>query len=183
MARCRLTRRNLLSARNRPAAHHRRRMSPSRQRVKRAVARRVTFSADSIGLVVASVLRSAPGTPSRTTVSVSSNPFRRVASASASGRPLKRTCGLFEMRLAHEQKERQAKGNLDEQRPDHGRPKLFHVQTKTLSQNEGDKNEGRYDNIQTEEAADSIGEQFMNEQPCVKTVSQHPRNELRIGQH
>jgi hypothetical protein len=39
MARCPLTRRNLLSARNRPATHHRRRMSPSRQRVTRAVTR------------------------------------------------------------------------------------------------------------------------------------------------
>ena len=83
MARCPLTRRNWLSARNSPATHHRRRMSPSRQRVTRAVTRRVTLSADSIGLVVASVRRSAPGTPSRTTVSVSSNPSRRLAAASA----------------------------------------------------------------------------------------------------
>ena len=55
MARCPFTRRNLLSARSRPATHHRRRLSPSRQRVTR----RVTRSADSIGLVVASVRRSA----------------------------------------------------------------------------------------------------------------------------
>ena len=61
-ARCPLTRRNLLSARNRPAMHHRRRISPSRQRVTRAVTRRVTESADSIGLVVpASAATPPPG--------------------------------------------------------------------------------------------------------------------------
>ncbi len=96
--------------------------------------------------------------------------------------PLKCT-GLFEMRLAHEQKERQAKGNSNEHRPDDGRPKLFHVETTALSENERDKNEGRCDNIKTEEAADPIGEQFMNEQRNVKPVIHHPRNELRVGQH
>src|SRR3954470_7505912 len=55
MSRCPLTRRNLPSARNRPATHHRRRMSPSRQRVTRAVTRRVRPSANSIGLVIANV--------------------------------------------------------------------------------------------------------------------------------
>jgi len=50
-ARCPLTRRNLLSARRRPATHHRRRISPSRQRVTRAVTRRVTERADSMGLI------------------------------------------------------------------------------------------------------------------------------------
>src|SRR5262249_36515789 len=50
--------------------------------VTRAATRRVTLSADSIGLVVASVRRSAQGTPSRTTASVSSNPSRRLAAAS-----------------------------------------------------------------------------------------------------
>ena len=49
MARCPSTRRNLPSARDDPATHHRRRMSPSRQRVTRAVTRRVTLGADSIG--------------------------------------------------------------------------------------------------------------------------------------
>jgi hypothetical protein len=46
------------------------------------VTHRVTERADSIGLVVASVRNSAPGTPSRTTVSVSSNPSRRLEAAS-----------------------------------------------------------------------------------------------------
>ena len=47
---CPLTRRNLLSARRRPATHHRHhRISPSRQRVTRAVTRRVTERADSLG--------------------------------------------------------------------------------------------------------------------------------------
>ena len=81
-ARCPLTRRNLLSARSRPATHHRRRISPSRQRVTRAVTRRVTERADSMGLVVAKVRRNAPARPSRTTVSVSSNPSRRLEAAS-----------------------------------------------------------------------------------------------------
>jgi hypothetical protein len=58
---CPLTRRNWLSARRRPAAHHRRRISPSRHRVTRAVTRRVTERADSMGLVVANVQRNAPG--------------------------------------------------------------------------------------------------------------------------
>ena len=77
-----LTRRNWRSARSRPATHHRRRISPSRRRVTRAVTRRVTESADSLGLVVASVRRSAPARPSRTTVSVSSNRSRRLEAAS-----------------------------------------------------------------------------------------------------
>ena len=81
-ARWPLIRRNLLSARSRPATHHRRRMSPSRQRVTRAVTRRVTDSADSMGLVVANVRRNAPARPSRTTVSVSSSPSRRLDAAS-----------------------------------------------------------------------------------------------------
>jgi hypothetical protein len=61
-------------------------MSPSRQRVTRAVTRRVTLSADSIGLVVVSVRRSTPGTPSRTTAPRPEGPrglrpetFRQVA--------------------------------------------------------------------------------------------------------
>ena len=89
MARRPLTRRNLLSARKRPATHHRRRISPSRQRVTRAVTRRVTLSADSIGLVVASVRRTTPGTPGRTTGPGPEGPrglrpetFRRVATDS-----------------------------------------------------------------------------------------------------
>ena len=56
---CPLTRRNRLSARSRPATHHRRRISPSRQRLTRAVTRRVTARADSMGWVVASVRRNA----------------------------------------------------------------------------------------------------------------------------
>ena len=59
MARCPLIRRNLDSTRSNPAVHQRFRMSPSRQRVTRAVTRRVTLRADSIGLVVARVRRSA----------------------------------------------------------------------------------------------------------------------------
>ena len=54
----------------------RRHMLPSRQRLTRAVTRRVTLRALSIGLVVASVRRrtpATPATPSRTTVSVSSS--------------------------------------------------------------------------------------------------------------
>ena len=51
--------------------------------VTRAVTRRITVRADSIGLVVARVRRNAPGTPSRTTVSVFSNPSRRLEAASA----------------------------------------------------------------------------------------------------
>jgi hypothetical protein len=54
MPRCPFSRRNLLSARSRPAAHQRRLMSPFLERVTRAVTRRVTLSAGSIGLVVAS---------------------------------------------------------------------------------------------------------------------------------
>ncbi len=84
-ARCPLTRRNLLLARNRPAAHHRR-ISPSRHRVTRAVTRRVTERADSMGLVVANVRRNAPARPSRTTASVSSNPSRRLAAIRSSQR-------------------------------------------------------------------------------------------------
>ena len=82
MARWPLTRRNLDSARSRPAAHQRFRISPSRHQVTRAVTRRVTLRADSIGLVVANVRRSAPDTPKRTTVSVSSTPSRRLTAAS-----------------------------------------------------------------------------------------------------
>jgi hypothetical protein len=41
-----------------------------------------TFSVDSIGLVVARLRRSASGTPSLITVSVSSNPSRRLAAGS-----------------------------------------------------------------------------------------------------
>lgn len=67
--------RNLLSARSKPATH-RRRMSPSRHRVTRAVTRRVAESALSIGPVVASARRSTPGTPDFATVSVSSGPSR-----------------------------------------------------------------------------------------------------------
>ncbi len=67
---------------SRPAVHHRRRISPSRHRVTRAVTRRVTERADSMGLVVANVRRNAPARPSRTTASVSSNPSRRLAAAS-----------------------------------------------------------------------------------------------------
>src|SRR5262245_45322493 len=81
-------------------------MSPSRQRVTRAVTRRVTLSADSIGLVVASVRRSAPGTPSRTTVSVSARPSRRLDAASGlirvqpPRRRLQRRLGCLVARLA-----------------------------------------------------------------------------------
>jgi hypothetical protein len=67
IARCPFTRRNLASARRSPATHQRRRMSPSRHRVSRAVTRRVTLSTLSIGLVVTRVRRNAPRTPSRTT--------------------------------------------------------------------------------------------------------------------
>jgi hypothetical protein len=74
--------RNLDSARSRPAAHQRFRMSPSRHRVTRAVTHRVTLNADSIGLVVDSVRRSAADTSNRTTVNVSSSPSRRLAAAS-----------------------------------------------------------------------------------------------------
>ena len=42
----------------------------------------MTLKADSIGLVVAKVRRSAADTPKRTTVSVSSKPSRRLAAAS-----------------------------------------------------------------------------------------------------
>ena len=81
-ARWPLIRRNLLSA-ARPATHQRRRMSPSRQApVTRAVTRHITDSADSMGLVVANVRRNAPARPSRTTVSVSSSPSRRLDAAS-----------------------------------------------------------------------------------------------------
>jgi hypothetical protein len=48
----------------------------------RAVTRRVTEGADSMGLVVAKVRRNAPARPSRTTVSVSSNHSRRPEAAS-----------------------------------------------------------------------------------------------------
>ena len=72
----------LALARRRPAAHHRRRISPSRHRVTRAVTRRVTERADSMGLVVANVRRNAPTRPSRTTVSVSSSLSRRLETAS-----------------------------------------------------------------------------------------------------
>jgi hypothetical protein len=47
--------RNFSSARARPAVYQRSRMSPSRQRVTRAVTVRVTLRTDSIGLVVANV--------------------------------------------------------------------------------------------------------------------------------
>jgi hypothetical protein len=62
-----------------PATHKRIRISQLRHRVTRAVTRRVTLSADSIGLVVARLRRSAPGRPSRITVNVSSRPSRRLA--------------------------------------------------------------------------------------------------------
>jgi hypothetical protein len=42
----------------------------------------VTLKADSIGLVVAKVRRKTADTPKRTTISVSSNPSRRLAAAS-----------------------------------------------------------------------------------------------------
>ncbi len=61
-------------------------MSPSRHRVTRAVTRRVTDNALSIGLVVARVRRNAPEMPSRTTVSASSRPPRRLAAASGFNR-------------------------------------------------------------------------------------------------
>lgn len=86
MARCPFMRRNPASARTRPAAHHRRRMSPSRHRVTREVTRRVTLNADSIELVVASVRRSTPDTPSHSTVSVYSRPSRRLDAASGFSR-------------------------------------------------------------------------------------------------
>jgi hypothetical protein len=72
MARRPLTQRNFDSARSRPAAQQRFRISPSRHQVTRAVTRLVTLKADSIGLVVAKVCRSDFDTPNRTTVSVSS---------------------------------------------------------------------------------------------------------------
>lgn len=83
MPRWPFSRRNLPSARSRPATHQRRRMSPSRQRVTREVTRRATDSADSIGLVEQSVRLKGPSRPNRSTVSVSSRPSRRLAPASS----------------------------------------------------------------------------------------------------
>src|SRR5262249_22500258 len=85
IARWPFTRRNLASARSSPATHERRRMSPSRHRVTPAVTRGVTLRPDSIGLVVARARRNALGTPSRTTVSVSSRPSRRLDAAAEIG--------------------------------------------------------------------------------------------------
>lgn len=82
MPRYPFTRRHLLSARSGHATHHRRRMSPSRQRVTREVTRRAAdSSADSIGLVEHNVRLKVPVRPSRSTVSVSSSPSRRLAAA------------------------------------------------------------------------------------------------------
>jgi hypothetical protein len=75
------SRRNVLSDRSRPATHHRFRMSSSRHCVTRAVTRHVTLNGDSIGMVVARLRRSAPGTANLITVRVSFNPSLRLEAA------------------------------------------------------------------------------------------------------
>ena len=83
MARWPLTRRNLDSAQSNPALHQRFRMSPSRQRVTRerypprhhSRPTRSGWSSPGSGAAP-------PDTPNRTTVSVSSNPSRRLDAAS-----------------------------------------------------------------------------------------------------
>ena len=64
-----------------PGGHPRRHMSPFCQRLTLRAVRRTHSSIDSHGLVEASVALSAPRTPSRVTVSVSSRPSRSDAAA------------------------------------------------------------------------------------------------------
>src|SRR3954453_8285154 len=82
-ARCRwpLTRRNCLPASTIPAAHQRSAICPSRQRLTLVEWLRQMEIMLSMALVERSVRASVRGTPSRSTVSVSASPSRRLAPA------------------------------------------------------------------------------------------------------
>jgi len=80
---CRLMRRKRSAARSKPSPIHRRRMSPSRQRLMFRVTCRSVPIRFSMQFVVAKKRRSVGGSPSFSTVSVSSKPSRTLAAASA----------------------------------------------------------------------------------------------------
>jgi hypothetical protein len=83
VGRCRwpLTRRNCSSASTIPAAHQGSAICPSRQRLTLPVWSRQTEIVDSMQFVERSVRARVGGTPSRSTVSVSCGPSRRLAAA------------------------------------------------------------------------------------------------------
>jgi hypothetical protein len=97
-------------------------------------------------------------------------------------RPPLQTRRSVEFALTQVKKEREAKRNADEQGGDDGQPEARYGQTPAFRCDEHEEDDRRYDDVQSEERADTSGEQFLTEERNVQAVFDDPRQEFPVGE-
>ena len=86
------------------------------------------------------------------------------------------------MNLAHVKEQRQPKRYADQKSRDDRKPKPSHTEPAAVGKNENPQHERRNDDVNSEEAGDTVCEKLMNEKREVQSVLQKPRHKLPIRQ-
>jgi uncharacterized protein involved in exopolysaccharide biosynthesis len=87
---------------------------------------------------------------------------------------------MVESRLAHVDEQRQSKRNADHQVSRNWSPEVLHPGSVSLNVHKHQKNDGRDENVHTEEATDPIGEKLLEKQPEIQTVFAEKGDKLGV---
>jgi hypothetical protein len=93
-----------------------------------------------------------------------------------------RDCVSIELELPKVKEKRQAACDTNQQRPNDGQPEKLHFHSTTFGKNKNHQHDCGHNHVPSEEPADAVREQIMDEEREIQAMLAEPGQKLAVGQ-